>query len=425
MLKRGGGKLTSSGKSGARSAAHTISRNVKDFEGSDDLGIQAMKSSRDSSIYTFKGAKILTRTGVDAVKGGRYVVKKVGSLRKIQISKMKNLRAVDILKSVGKKLVSAPVIIKSVSMFGVSLLGILLVLVPIIGVLSIVPTVALKSDELELTKAYTYITELDVNLQKDILSEMGTSEYDVSGTIHCYINGEPSNTSLMKVYTDADLLLMYLDAKYSDYQFNAVKPEILRLHSLMHKVETHHWTSLGIGHVDIKLTTKTLDELMEQSSFLITPNEAETLSAMREIGAYATLKTLGSPFLDTDWHTGLSSRYGWRIHPITGETDCHEALDIAMPSGTPINAVMPGMVITSAFNSSYGNYVVIKNSNSETTLYAHMSRRQATVGQEVKIGDVIGYVGTTGSSTGNHLHIEYKKDGNSFNPLFFIANDIN
>ena len=117
----------------------------------------------------------------------------------------------------------------------------------------------------------------------------------------------------------------------------------------------------------------------------------------------------------------LSSLFGGRIHPVTGRPNNHTGIDIPAPGGTSIYAAKSGVVTTSKYNSSYGNYVVISHSDGTSTLYAHMSRRNATVGQTVKQGAVIGYVGTTGSSTGNHLHLEIRVNGARKDPVNFFS----
>ena len=120
--------------------------------------------------------------------------------------------------------------------------------------------------------------------------------------------------------------------------------------------------------------------------------------------------------LPASWNT-LSSLYGNRIHPITGRANKHTGIDIPASAGTNIYAAKSGVVTTSTYNSSYGNYVVVSHSDGTSTLYAHMKKRNATVGQTVKQGAVIGYVGTTGSSTGNHLHFEVRINGNRTDPV--------
>lgn len=104
-----------------------------------------------------------------------------------------------------------------------------------------------------------------------------------------------------------------------------------------------------------------------------------------------------------------TSNYGWRTDPFSGYRDFHLGLDIAAPGGTEIYAAKGGVVLISAYAPrSYGNYVVISHGTGHTTLYAHMTSRAVSEGDVVSQGQVIGYVGTTGSSTGNHLHVELK-----------------
>ena len=112
----------------------------------------------------------------------------------------------------------------------------------------------------------------------------------------------------------------------------------------------------------------------------------------------------------------LSSLFGYRIHPINGKAHSHTGIDVPAPGGTPILAAKSGQVVTSASHYSYGNYVVIDHGNGASTLYAHMSSRAVSEGQMVTQGQVIGYVGTTGSSNGNHLHLEVRENYTRVDP---------
>ena len=112
----------------------------------------------------------------------------------------------------------------------------------------------------------------------------------------------------------------------------------------------------------------------------------------------------------------LSSLFGYRIHPITGEAHSHTGIDIPAPGNTPILACKSGQVVTSAYHYSYGNYVFIDHGNGNSTLYAHMSSRAVSEGDMVTQGQTIGYVGTTGSSTGNHLHLEVRDNYTRVDP---------
>ncbi|MBQ1352294.1 MAG: peptidoglycan DD-metalloendopeptidase family protein [Oscillospiraceae bacterium] len=129
-----------------------------------------------------------------------------------------------------------------------------------------------------------------------------------------------------------------------------------------------------------------------------------------------TIKSESGYLWPLNGYTRVSSGFGGRIHPLTGRWKVHTGLDIPAPGGTPIHATKSGTVVVSAYGSSYGNYVSISHGGGNSSLYAHMSRRAVSVGQTVKQGQVIGYVGTTGSSTGNHLHFEIRVNGARINP---------
>ena len=123
--------------------------------------------------------------------------------------------------------------------------------------------------------------------------------------------------------------------------------------------------------------------------------------------------------LPSSWNT-LSSLFGSRIHPITGKPNNHTGIDIPASKNTNIYAAKSGVVTTSTYNSSYGNYVVVSHSDGTSTLYAHMNKRAVSKGETVSQGQVIGYVGTTGSSTGNHLHFEVRVNGNRVDPVNYF-----
>lgn len=120
----------------------------------------------------------------------------------------------------------------------------------------------------------------------------------------------------------------------------------------------------------------------------------------------------------------ITSFAGGRVHPVTGKYGNHAGVDISAPGGTKIYAAMSGVVIHAAKGTgsswSYGNYVIVAHSNGTNTLYAHMSRIGCSKGQTVKQGDVIGYVGSTGRSTGNHLHFEVRKGDTRTDPLNYF-----
>lgn len=118
----------------------------------------------------------------------------------------------------------------------------------------------------------------------------------------------------------------------------------------------------------------------------------------------------------------VTSFFGPRTHPITGKYHNHSGTDIGAYAGTEIYAAHGGIVLTSAYHSSYGNYVVLSRGDGITTLYAHMSKRAVKVGDVVSQGQVIGYVGSTGSSTAPHLHFEVRVNGVRQDALKYYPN---
>ncbi|WP_309732302.1 M23 family metallopeptidase [Chamaesiphon sp. OTE_75_metabat_556] len=107
----------------------------------------------------------------------------------------------------------------------------------------------------------------------------------------------------------------------------------------------------------------------------------------------------------------ISSRFGWRTHPLTGSRRFHSGIDIAAPSGTPVVATATGTVVSAGWNGGYGKAIVIQHSDTQQTLYGHLSEISVQPGQQIAQGTVIGLVGSTGNSTGPHLHFEARSPG--------------
>lgn len=120
----------------------------------------------------------------------------------------------------------------------------------------------------------------------------------------------------------------------------------------------------------------------------------------------------------------VASGFGMRVHPILKYRKMHNGMDFTAPPGTPIYATGDGKVTKVGLGSGYGKMVIIEHGFGYKTYYAHMSKYEARVGQEVKRGEIIGYVGNTGLSSGPHLHYEVWKNGNVLNPVNFYHNDL-
>ncbi|HEY6161380.1 MAG TPA: M23 family metallopeptidase, partial [Bacteroidia bacterium] len=170
-------------------------------------------------------------------------------------------------------------------------------------------------------------------------------------------------------------------------------------------------------------TTKKLDRIAKQmyiqsKSF----DEVIKLAKGKEkmLASIPAIQPISKKFLRHE-----PSGYGWRTHPIYKTAQFHPGMDFAAPLGTPIYATGDGVVERADDGESgYGNHVVINHGFGYQTLYGHMSRIACTVGQKVKRGQIIGYVGSTGLSTAPHCHYEVIKNGEKINPVNFYYNDL-
>ncbi len=116
----------------------------------------------------------------------------------------------------------------------------------------------------------------------------------------------------------------------------------------------------------------------------------------------------------------VTSEFGYRVHPIYRSRRLHAGIDIGAPSGTPIAASNAGVVIFAGTQGGYGRTVIVDHGGGITTLYAHQSKIGVGKGQAVARGDIVGYVGATGTATGNHLHFEVRVNGSPNNPRNYL-----
>ena len=150
------------------------------------------------------------------------------------------------------------------------------------------------------------------------------------------------------------------------------------------------------------------------------------IEAARQEAASGSISTPSSPsssgFIYPLGASGfVTDAYGYRYHPIYGYYKFHPAVDFAVPQGTPIYATKSGTVTAATYNEYNGYYVAINHNDGYTSLYAHMTNFVVSVGQTVSQGEVIGYVGSTGYSTGPHMHFEITYGGASVNPMEYVT----
>ncbi len=172
---------------------------------------------------------------------------------------------------------------------------------------------------------------------------------------------------------------------------------------------------------DLKAAKKELDIIAAEEAKLDRELDRILAEKQKEIERMRGDKYSGGKFAwPLKGYYRLSSPFGYRRHPITRRKHLHNGVDIPAPKGKKIASAGSGQVIRSTYHYSYGNYVAVAHGDGYMTLYAHMSKRSVKVGDIVKTGQKLGEVGTTGSSTGNHLHFSVKKNGKWQNPMKYF-----
>lgn len=273
----------------------------------------------------------------------------------------------------------------------------------------------------EIDAADLAFSELEMELQKEINNiETDYPDYD------------EYRYNLDAIGHDPFVLISYLSAVHTEFTASDVQSEIESLFEEMYELTLNPTTETRTRTV---IDPETGEETEEEYTVTIlevtlTVTDLGVVVAghmneeQKEIYAlYNEPHGLTQQFytpLNLYWYSYVSSYYGYRINPVTGQEQFHRGLDIAVPTGTTVLAAMDGTVTTATYDASYGNYVVIEDSNGYCTKYAHMDTLSVSAGQTVTHGTTIGTTGNTGSSTGSHLHIECLYNGEYYNPLFYF-----
>ena len=234
---------------------------------------------------------------------------------------------------------------------------------------------------------------------------------------------------------DPHELMAFLTAVYEDFKYAGVQGvlwdifneqyelELVKEVETRYRIETVYDPNTGrFYEIEIPYEWRILNVKLTVVPFteIIYPRMDEGQSELHGycMESKGNRQYLSNPF-DVNWLPYVSSAYGYRIHPITGVKDYHKGVDIAMSAGTEIHAGHDGVVTYAGYNGSYGYLVVIEDGEGLVSKYAHCSALLVSASQKVKSGDVIALVGSTGNSTGPHLHLEVIKDGNYLNPVYF------
>lgn len=287
-----------------------------------------------------------------------------------------------------------------------------------------VQTANLEAAEIKMENQYeTFKTRIRV------MYEGGNSTYlDIILASNSFMD-MLSNYEIAKQIMDSDLSL------FDEYTENARIVEQAKIALEENKLsQEEHKESLSYTKAQLDTDLAKVEVLMAQLEAdeeakldaLASASDAEDamseeIAELARQLAQSTTTYIGGEFL---WPTAgsITSYFGMRTHPITGEpSTMHKGIDIGAPGGQAILAANTGTVIVSTYSSSYGNYVMIDHGGGMVTTYAHMSQRLCSVGDVMVKGETIGLVGSTGWSTGNHLHFEIIKDGEHQDPMGYFT----
>lgn len=157
----------------------------------------------------------------------------------------------------------------------------------------------------------------------------------------------------------------------------------------------------------------------EADNDIISPDEAIDFykKYLDKIAYNISYTPIGLPF-----NGSITSEYGHRENPFSGTNiETHKGLDIRGPMGAPVKAMAKGVVIFAGSRGGFGNCVIVKHGNGLETLYGHLSKISVSAGKKIKIGEKLGNIGSTGRSTGPHLHYEVRRNGHQINPKPFLS----
>ncbi|MEM1486426.1 M23 family metallopeptidase (plasmid) [Oscillospiraceae bacterium PP1C4] len=273
------------------------------------------------------------------------------------------------------------------------------------------------------------VTQLEAELDKQIADIPTDSKWS-------YIDEFRYN--LDPIGHDPFVFMAWMTTKFDDFKFSEQENFARELHNARYDLQfdeeievrertyededgDEHTEEYNWYILNVTLTSKTIEEIIEPEMEL---DESGELKDRFEVlmETKGARQIVANPF-DIDWTGSYSSIYGYRLDPLEGDgLQFHRGLDVPMPTGTPIRAGVTGTVLETGYNDTYGNFIVIKDKKGETQVkYAHCDQLKLSAGAEITAGEtIIATVGNTGGSTGEHLHIEVKENGEYVNPIYAV-----
>ena len=346
---------------------------------SNKLGIKAVGNKagiKSAGMFSFSST-------IPAKQAQKTVASTSATLAKKLIVNLAT-KAIASVKSIGGIIVAKfAALMGVVFLFFILLMGIITMLVGVAGGGQISGSGFIPiEEEVLVTRIHTHITVLDMNLRAQTGVRIRTESKDVISLIFMLGIVEPERGNDDRIFEAVRLI-------HNDIHRGGFR-------NLFHFLESNPTQFSGL----------TIDEFRE----------------FRRFAFVEFYGTLGDPYASSNWQAFISSHFGYRPNPFGGARRFHSGIDVAKSGGTPILATISGRVQFTGYHAGgYGNWVMIVcDESGKETRYAHLSRINVRTGQRITRGQVVGLTGTTGNSTGDHLHHEFRRNGNLLNPFFYF-----
>lgn len=271
------------------------------------------------------------------------------------------------------------------------------------------------ADDQDINSAELYYTEKETDLQ-----------YKINHIEEEYSGFQEYRYELGEIGHSAYELMAYLSAMYDFFTLEEITPVLDALFQKQYDLQLIEQIEIREDSDGNEYEWRILNVILT-----VTPMEQITIPEMTTADTkykydvyqqtYGNRQNYGNPF-SFCWLSYVSSPYGYRLNPFTGEKELHNGIDIAVSAGTPIHAVHDGKVVSAGDAGDYGLCVVIEDERGYQSRYAHCQSFSVSAGQVVKKGEKIATVGSTGNSTGPHLHLEVSCQGQRLNPFYFVDN---